>query len=386
MKVPKSAVFALVFAALGFLYVQKTADLDRDYLKSLLKKSKSKSSSGDYPLEGRIAVVTGSTSGLGMAIATELYGFGATVYVVGRNPTKLSNVASTITQTCTQCPGQIVTEKLDTADLVSVKNFSMELSALLGDSNKVDFLVNNAGIHYVSNGDAALEASPQGYDVAFATNYLGHFLLTELLLPMMSDDGRIVQVASTMHMMSDASMLRIQDGEDMPFAAQATRDSWQQESAYGNNKLAQILHSRELQRRLDRKESGVKVVSICPNWVNTNILPDDIGGRFVASQAFSPSAGTLSALYAAFSPDIKGGDYVSNSRVPILEIPGVLRSILKIPGKARMITVNILSMVVLGMQKLFYGATVLESSPESYDKPLQRALFVWSKNAVAEYM
>ena len=116
----------------------------------------------------------------------------------------------------------------------------------------------------------------------------GHFLLTELLLPSMADDGRVVQVASTMHMMSDASMLfpaptattttTATDTDTdtpagtaaAPLAAQhlemgdARRD-WQITSQYGNNKLAQILHSKELQRRLSRKGSGIKVSYIRNN-------------------------------------------------------------------------------------------------------------------------
>jgi hypothetical protein len=119
-------------------------------------------------------------------------------------------------------------------------------------------------------------------------------------------------------------------------------------------------------------------------------LPDDVGGRFVASQAFSPSAGTLSALTGLFSPSVKGGDYVSNSRVILLEIPGFVPGLIALSNavhvKARMVSINILSMVVLGLQKFLYGATVTEPSPEAGDKALQRALYLWSKAAVKGFL
>jgi len=383
MKISKSYLFALVFAALGFLYVQYEAELPRDELRAMLGKNK-------YPLKGKTAVVTGSTSGLGMAIATELYGFGAQVYVVGRSPDKLARVAAAIRETGQGTPGSIQTEILDTSDLESVKNFAEGLMAVFGDDNHIDYLVNNAGIHHVSSGDAALVPSKQEFDMAFATNYLGHFLLTELLLPSMADNGRIVQVSSTMHMMSDATMLRTMTSEEAPLAAQhLPDDSWHQAAAYGNNKLAQVLHARELQRQLVRKGSGIKVLSICPNWVNTGILPDDIGGRFVASQAFSPTAGSLSALYALFSPQLKGGEYVGNSRILIMEVPGLISGLLAVARgtpRARLAMIGGLSMVVLAVQKFMYGATVSESSPESYDKGLQRSLYLWSKNAVSDFL
>jgi len=133
-----------------------------------------------------------------------------------------------------------------------------------------------------------------------------------------------------------------------------------------------------------------QVISVCPNWVNTNILPDDVGGRFVASQAFSPSAGALSALHGLFSSSMKGGDYVSNSRVVLLEIPGFVPGLLALSKavhvKARMVSINVLSMVVLGLQKFFYGATVTDPSPEANDKALQRALYLWSKAAVKDFL
>ena len=105
---------------------------------------------------------------------------------------------------------------LDTSDLDSVASFAQHF---LTNHTQLHYLVNNAGIHYVSMDDGAPMknlsiplVSPQGYDLAFATNYLGHFLLTELLLPLIAETstfGAVINIASTFHYQSDGSMLKI---------------------------------------------------------------------------------------------------------------------------------------------------------------------------------
>lgn len=380
-------LYSLIAAAGGFAVIHLLPkfdrNLDREYVRSLID-----SQASSFPLEGKTAVVTGSTSGLGQAIATELYGLGATVYVVGRTPSKLTKVSEDIVASSSASPGKVVVERLDTSDLNSVRDFSDKIQVNLGEDGKVDYLVNNAGIHHASTPSASGAASAQGFDMAFATNYLGHFLLTELMIPIMPDGGRVVQIASSMHMTSDGSMLRVPEGEGaMPLAAKAgvQDDGWHEEAAYGNNKLAQILHAKELQRRLDRKGSGVKIVSVCPNWVNTGILPDDIGGRLVASLAFNTAAGTIGALYSLFSSSIKGGEYVSNSRLIILEFlnPSKLQRLSK---KVRHHIVLSLSMVVLMLQKPFYGPHMVDPTAEALDKNLARGLYQWSYQAVSEFL
>ena len=153
-------------------------------------------------------------------------------------------------------------------------------------------------IHYVSSGTSDFK-SKQGFDRAFVTNYLGHFLLTELLLPILEKTGqsrglptRVVNVASTYHALSDGRFLKIQ-GELGPYAARGdVVDKVQREESYANNKLAQILHSKELARR-KRGREHVQFASVCPGWVGTNILPKDIGGRIVHNRAFKVKDASL---------------------------------------------------------------------------------------------
>jgi NAD(P)-dependent dehydrogenase (short-subunit alcohol dehydrogenase family) len=381
-------VAAIAVGLFGMYFVDKKAHLDRNYLKSLINDAKDKK----YPLKDKIALVTGSTSGLGMAIATELYMLGAIVILGGRTQSKAESVAKSIKETDMNSPGDVVfITALDTSDLDSVKKFADALKAYT-DDKPLDFLVNNAGIHYVSSEGQDI-VSKQGFDMAFATNYLGHFLLTELLLPQLSlsgNEGRIVQISSTMHMGADGTMLQT-DGIEMPEAARGDiKTNAHAEASYSNNKLAQILHAKELQKTiLDRKYNNLRIVSICPNWVATNILPNNLGGKFVAMNAFTPSAGSLSAMYALLSNDLKGGEYVGNSNIWMINNEKFVNFFLSFCGNRRSLRigfVNVLSMGVLLAERFFYGAYIMKSSPESYDKKTAKNLYKWSKKAVAAYL
>lgn len=131
-----------------------------------------------------IAVVTGSTSGLGEGIASELFKYGFTVIIASRNYEKSMRVIDDIRCKYPGSAGRLIFSKLDTSDLQSVGQFSSWFSETF---DHLDYLVNNAGIQYGSiennplfNTSAAIDSS-QGYDLVFATNYMGHFLLTHLM-------------------------------------------------------------------------------------------------------------------------------------------------------------------------------------------------------------
>jgi len=384
----------ILAVGLGYLQMMPRAMLDRDALRNM-------KGGETYPLHGKIAVVTGSTSGIGKAIATELVGFGATVYVVGRSSKKMKDTAGEIMgNVAPDCPGSVRTASLDTSDLTSVASFTSSLLGQLEEEGRhLDILVNNAGIHHASNPDIAKLPSPQGFDMAFSTNYLGHFLLTDSLLPHMGTDGRIVQIASSMHFGSHGEDLRVKLNSDgsmqagsIPDAANANINSFYHEyAAYGNNKLAQVMHAISLQKRLNSGEeqaaSGVKIVAVCPNWVGTPFLPDDIGGRFVSAHAFSPSAGTSSALFGIFSSEIQGGEYVSNSNLIGKHEHGFLLYMLRFFGKinVRITATFSLSMVLLALQNSLYGAKICYPSLEARDESLSEGLYLWSKGAVKQF-
>lgn len=167
--------------------------------------------------------------------------------------------------------GSLVSHQLDLSDLDSVKLF---VSWFTHSYSALDFLVNNAGINYETLRQKSTPenplCSPQGYDLTFASNYLGHFLLTDNLLSSLAaahPRGRIVQVSSNAHFQVNGSDLRplgpSRGEEDRPLAARCTvNDERHAKYSYGNSKLAQVLHSVALQEELDRSNelAGLKVI------------------------------------------------------------------------------------------------------------------------------
>lgn len=240
-----------------------------------------------------MSVVTGATSGIGKELVQELYRLGSTVVVAGRSESKIKDTIAEIKRAVSDSSaGSLHSGLIDTSDLHSVKRFAEEISGKY--SGGIDFLVNNAGIHYSSLTVPAAKdrksfySSPQGYDLAFATNYLGHFLLTKLLLPLLrkKSHAKIINVSSTFHMQADGSMLMPRDGGSAPLAARDDVGTFSHKRrSYSNNKLAQVLHAKELQRRIDGEGSlhdgRVKAFSMCPLWVSTNILGSSIGAYVV---------------------------------------------------------------------------------------------------------
>jgi NAD(P)-dependent dehydrogenase (short-subunit alcohol dehydrogenase family) len=178
-------------------------------------------SATDLPSQaGRTVVVTGSNSGLGLSTARELARAGARVVMAVRDVTRGEQAAATI-------DGDVVVRHLDLADLESVRAFAGDWT---GD---LDVLVNNAGIMMVPAGLTA-----DGFELQFGTNHLGHFALTNLLLPHVTD--RVVTVASSMHRAG-----RI-DLDDLNWCSRP----YSATGAYGQSKLANLLFTLELQRRL----------------------------------------------------------------------------------------------------------------------------------------
>lgn len=150
----------------------------------------------------------------------------------------------------------LVARGLDLSDLTSVQAF---VDWFTPQFKELHALVNNGAINYITNGAISTMESPlqskQGYDLAFASNYLGHFLLTDLLLPVLrkTPGARVVQISSNSQYMVDGSDLLPPSAEEAPPAAavdRGNRSHWSR--AYGNSKLAQMLHAKEIQKRLDK--------------------------------------------------------------------------------------------------------------------------------------
>jgi NAD(P)-dependent dehydrogenase (short-subunit alcohol dehydrogenase family) len=233
---------------------------------------------------GRTAVVTGANSGLGLATARALAAAGAHVVLAVRDVAKGE---------AADVPGEVEVRRLDLADLESVRGFAENWTG------ELDLLVNNAGIMAVPAG-----ITVDGFEQQFGTIDLGHFALTNLLLPSITD--RVVTLSSLMHRVGGIAMQDL-NWQQRPYDA---------ERAYGQSKLANLLFTLELQRRLTAAGSPVRALAAHPGWAATN-LQSHSGNRVkhaalaVGNVLLGGSAerGAVPTLHAA-TADLPGGSYV----------------------------------------------------------------------------
>jgi NAD(P)-dependent dehydrogenase (short-subunit alcohol dehydrogenase family) len=235
---------------------------------------------------GRTFLVTGANSGIGLAAARALGNAGARVVLAVRDTDKGRRAASSI-------PGEAEVLQLDLADLSSVRAFA---DAWDGD---LDVLVNNAGIMAVP-----LKRTADGFEMQIGTNHLGHFALTNLLLPQIRE--RVVTVASGAHHMGSIRL------DDLNW----DRGGYNRWRAYGQSKLANLLFTTELQRRLSEAGSDVRAVAAHPGYAATNLqsrTENFLQNAFMAvgNKVFAQSdeMGALPTLFAA-TQDIPGDSYV----------------------------------------------------------------------------
>jgi NAD(P)-dependent dehydrogenase (short-subunit alcohol dehydrogenase family) len=241
----------------------------------------------DLPdLGGRTVVITGANSGIGLVTARELARAGAHVVLAVRDQERGRTAAASIT-------GSTEVRHLDLADLASVRGFAREWD---GD---VDVLINNAGVMAIPE-----RRSADGFEMQFATNHLGHFALTNLLLPYITD--RVVTVSSNAHRMGRIVMDDL-NWEDRRYRAWA---------AYGQSKLANLLFTLELMRRLAAAGSPVRAVAAHPGYAATNLQSHAGNPISSAVMAFanrvvaqSDAQGALPTMYAA-TQDLPSGSYV----------------------------------------------------------------------------
>jgi len=233
---------------------------------------------------GRTVIVTGANSGLGEVTARELARVGAHVILACRNTAKGQEAAAGMT-------GDVEVRALDLQSLSSVRAFASGIDT-------VDVLINNAGIMAVPY---ALTAD--GFESQIGTNHLGHFALTNLLLPKVTD--RVVTVASIMHLIGTISLKDL-NWKSRPYSA------W---LAYGQSKLANLLFTKDLQRRLALTGSPVRALAAHPGYSATNLqgqTGNELGDKFwTAANMVATSAdfGARQTLFAA-SQDLPGNTFV----------------------------------------------------------------------------
>ncbi|MEV4358451.1 oxidoreductase [Nonomuraea sp. NPDC049625] len=238
-------------------------------------------------LTGKTAIVTGANSGIGRPTALELARHGARVIVAARSPEKGE---ATVEDILRAVPGgEVEYGRLDLADLASVRRFAEGV-------DRLDLLVNNAGI-----GMIARQETKDGFEMQFGTNHLGHFALTGLLLPLLlaAPAARVVNVSSDAHAMGriDFDNLGLERG-------------YSRFGAYGRSKLANLLFTLELQRRAERAGTGLISVATHPGTTATNIVKLGLLQPLMGVFFKSAAAGAVPSLYAATSPDVRGGEFI----------------------------------------------------------------------------
>lgn len=245
---------------------------------------------------GRVAIVTGSSSGIGYETARILAEKNATVIMAVRSPQKGNGGAAKILG---QHPNaDIKVMELDLANLGSVRKFAAEFK---NKFSRLDMLINNAGVMMPPYSKTA-----DGFELQFGTNHLGHFALTGLLfdLTKATPGSRIVNVSSGAHNYGEL------DFSDLSWEKRTYRKM----KSYADSKIANLYFTYELQKRVDRNGGNLLVTASHPGWTATELQRHAGLLRFLnhfLSQGIT--MGALPILYAAVGKDVKGGDYYGPS-------------------------------------------------------------------------
>jgi NAD(P)-dependent dehydrogenase (short-subunit alcohol dehydrogenase family) len=247
---------------------------------------------------GKVAVVTGANSGLGLITSRELARAGAEVVIACRRVAKGEEAAAEIRRTAPDAT--VAVRELDLASLESVAAFA---ERTLGDHSRIDLLVNNAGVMAPPR-----RLTADGFESQFGTNHLGHFALTGRLLPglLAAEAPRVVTLSSGAHRMGSMKWDDLQ--------RERGYNNW---LAYGQSKLANLLFCFELQRRATAAGTSLKSLAAHPGYAATNLQfagprPWEAAIMWVTNKVLAQSAemGALPTLYAATVEDLPGGSFV----------------------------------------------------------------------------
>ncbi|TMW63699.1 hypothetical protein Poli38472_002640 [Pythium oligandrum] len=259
-------------------------------------------------LHDKLAIVTGANSGIGYETALELARKGARVVLACRHEGRGNEAVKKLQEALAETPGAGPVEfmQLDVSDMSSVKRFSDEFKKT---HDRLDMLINNAGVMAIPYAETV-----DGFEAQFATNHLGHFVLTAQLFDLLqaSAPSRIVNVSSVAH----RTALTFNEDNIMP--RKEKYDQWQ---AYAISKLSNILFTKELARRFEANGITGVTAAVChPGSTDTNLIsaPTEKSGwlwsttwKFARALPIYQTApmGALPTLYAATAPGVKNGQY-----------------------------------------------------------------------------
>jgi len=271
--------------------------------------------------ESGLALITGSTEGVGYEDALALSSSGWEVVMMGRNDQKGAESMARIRGINPQA--KVRFERIDLADLSSIKAFA---SKMMSNGQAIDLLINNAGVMTPPKRFQTAD----GFELQFGTNHLGHFALTAQILPLLrqSPDARVVTVSSVASRAGAINFGDLQSGS-----------SYVPMKAYGQAKLANLMFALELDRQSVKRGWGITSLAAHPGVSRTNLLVTGAGRwsgpgimRTFLPFLFQPSSqGALPTLYAATSSDVQGGLYYGPDKLG--ETRG-FPSIAKIPPQA----------------------------------------------------
>lgn len=254
-----------------------------------------------YNLSGKIALVTGGSSGIGKAIARGLYKSGATVVLTSRRLDRAAVAVAALEREDDTSIGTLEPMALDLSDLSSVRKF---VDAFTSRHSHLHFLVENAGAVFFGDSSSP-GVGKDGFEMTYVGNYLGHFMLLNLLMPTIQNSvpARIVAVSSIAHWVADADHKNL-----LPAAQQKSLEGHALLSAYANSKLAQIMMCFELQRRMaEANIRGVTIAPSIPGAVATAIMSNDRGVDMAANPILvTPDQGAQSSLHILMSPSFEG--------------------------------------------------------------------------------
>jgi len=241
-------------------------------------------------LKGKIILITGPTSGIGLEVAWALARMDAHIVMACRNAEKGADTRSMIVEETQN--KRIDVMLVDISSMQSVREFA---EAFLGNYKKLHVLVNNAGAFFMKR-----EITPEGFEKTFATNHLGPFLLTNILLPVITrtPGARIINLASDAHYYGKINL------EDLQM-----KKRYGGFRAYAASRLATHFFTQELSSKLEG--TGVTVNSVHPGHAATNIWPETkglmkLGMKIANRNAISAAEGSLTPVYLASSDEVTG--------------------------------------------------------------------------------
>lgn len=251
---------------------------------------------------GKVIIITGANSGLGLKATEVLASKGATVVMTVRSTARGEEAKENILQEIPKADVHVM--QLDLSSLASVKSFSEKF---LGQFDRLDVLINNAGVMQPPRRE-----TEEGFELQIGVNHFGHFALTGYLLPLLKQTpgSRVVTQSSVAHLQGK-----------MNFDDLNSQQSYSRTGAYAQSKLANLLFAFELQRKFDQAEIDAVSIGVHPGYTATNLQQNGptVGGRSFLSiiyklsnflMAQSVNKGVLPMLYAATMDDVNGGDYL----------------------------------------------------------------------------